>query len=188
MRKKIKNVNVKNCFNTLILSLIGLLLVFTPFVFGNGKLLLLLDLFPFFGKKSISSFFDGSLLEFLNTFLSKKMSSTVLDILFIGFDILPLVFFGILILDIIFAIILMTTRLSFFRVLFKILSIIMGIILIITTLVSLIYISSCITLFAIGDVTTNELLCDSGIISISLVTIYSPLIIAKQFTWYKRLY
>ena len=188
MRKKIKNVNVKNCFNTLIICLIALLVAFVPFIFGSGEFVFYFETLPFIGDESIVVSTAYSYGFTLGYFINGTLPEIVYELLEIVVKWQALAYFAIIALDIIFAILLIVTRWSFLRVLFKIISILLGIILIPLTLLNLCYILGYVLMIIEGVYEFRFLFNSFGILPIFMTIVFSVLLIAKQFTWFKKLY
>ena len=190
MRKYIKNVNKRNAFNTILFCLLAILVAFIPFTIGSSaSFSFYFETFPLIGDNSFGDkfcdstyflfdllyYFDLSFLDVIAEFLE----------IFVGF--LPIIFYGIIALDLIFSILLLIFRQSWLRKIFKILSIIMGIVMVVITLLYLTFLVG-IILNAIIDLDFFALIDEYGLFAILFTTGFSMVATVKQFTWFKKLY
>jgi hypothetical protein len=188
MRKKIKNVNVKNCFNTLIICLLALLVAFVPFIFGSGMFVFFFETLPFIGDGSVITATQISYGYTLSCFFTEAFPEIFYKILEIITNWQAIAYFAIIGLDIVFAVLLIVTRFSFLRVLFKIISILLGIILILLTIFNLLYIFGYVLMIFNGEFAFQYLFNSFGVLPVFASLVFCVLLIGKQFTWFKKLY
>ena len=188
MKKHIRNVNVKNTFNTIIFSLIALLFLFVPFsIKSSSNFVMLYEKFPIIGDEVAGEAISGLLYMLVSPLyeIDFELLWLILDGLVEFSYYLPVILFAIFVVDLVFAITLLIFRRNFIRVLFKILSIFLGLTLILIAIILITYMS--ITIIAFGF-TTEMLFNDAGMFSISSSILISLVISVKQFTWFKKLY
>lgn len=188
MKKHIRNVNVKNTFNTIIFSLIALLFLFVPFsIKSSSNFVMLYEKFPIVGDEVAGEAISGLVYTLISPLyeIDFEILWTLLDALFEFSYYLPVVLFSIFGLDLIFAITLLIFRRNWIRILFKILSILMGLTLILIAIILTTYVF--IVTLALGF-STELLFNDAGMFSICTSIFISLVIAIKQFTWFKKLY
>lgn len=189
MRKYVKNVNVKSCFNVIVVCLLAALPALVPFIFGSGVLVFYYETLPYVGDASIveaTVIPFGAVLSLL-PINNPNLASVIMQVVAYICSYHSLVYFGILALNLVLALILVITRWSFIRVIARILSIIMGIAMILLTIVNLIYVIGYV-LLAINGIGIQFLLNSFGVLPIFFCLDFCIILTVKQFRWFKKLY
>ncbi len=179
-----RNVWVKQCFVTIIVSLIALCVLFIPLSFNGGPTAL--STMPIIG--------DGSYLE-LQKYIAGGLSalagldSTMTDLIGMILNYSIYAFIGILALDIVFALFLILTKSVIARVFFKILSIIFAIAFVGIALAQLVQILGYVG-WTLHDISSEVKMCpqiDAFVFAIS-VLIVSIVMVNRQKNWFARWY
>lgn len=190
MRKYIKNVNVKNCFNVIVIGLLAIFAALLPFVFGTGTLVFYYETLPFIGDPEVivtATFVPlETLLSFFN--LNEKMFEMISNVFYLIASFHSLIYFGVILLDLAFAVLLIITRWTWLRWIFRLCSIIFGLIMIFLTLVYVLYIVGYVLLMLNGLFTINYLFNSFGIVPITYCLVFTVILIPKQFKWFRKLY
>lgn len=190
MRKYIKNVNVKNCFNVIVIGLLAIFAALLPFVFGTGTLVFYYETLPFFGNPEVitaaTAIPFAKLLSFLP--LNQSMLDMISNLLLYVCSFHSLIYFGIILLDLIFAVLLIITRWQWLRWIFRLCSIIAALLMIFLTLVYVLYIVGYVLIMLEGTFTINYLLNSFGILPITYCLVFTVILVPKQFKWFRKLY
>lgn len=190
MRKYIKNVNVKNCFNVIVIGLLAMFAALMPFIFGTGTLIFYYETLPIFGDGEVIK--AATVLPFARILslvkINESMYEMISNILLYLSAYHSLVYFGIILLDIVFAILLILTRWVWLRWLFRLFSIIFGILMISLTLVYVLYIVGYVLIMLDGTFKFNYLFNSFGLVPIIYCLVFAVILIPKQFKWFKKLY
>jgi hypothetical protein len=186
--KIIRNVSVKQCFGTILFSLVMCLSVLIPFTFGSSGLTSVLNYLPFIGNGDILVT-SPSILSGVSSLF--KFDESVMEIIKTILDYDTAVFYGILLFNIVASLFLAITRLTFLRAFFKFISIIAGFAMIGLVASSIVHIAGFAGLFIMGIAPMDQLmplLEESGILFSLATLIISAFMIKKQFRWYDRLW
>lgn len=184
--KPIKNVSVKQCVSTIIISLIALCVIFIPITFGNIGIKLTYKSLPLVGDGTLQ-LIQADIAMGFSLLINQDISSLVSTALNIG----TIAFFVILLANILFSLILIITRSQICRIIFKTYTILAGFVMICILLLSLIHIGGIIGLIVKGEVELEAimtLLEKSAILTMLGMAIMSGVLISKQFKWFTRLY
>ncbi len=181
----VKNINVGQCVGTIFACLFACLIVFVPFNFGEAGFKFFKDAMPILGDGSYESTHFLMTSNFLQAFNLNFQSVFELLSRYV-----PYIFFGIIAIDIVMALLLIIFQLTFFRVLFKIISIIFAFAMLGVALYYVIYIVGFILpiLNVVEPVNIMTHLEASGILYALVIMIFAFSFIGKQFKWFAKLY
>jgi hypothetical protein len=183
--KQIKNVNVAQCIKTIIISIIALCVVFVPITFGNAGLNFTFSGLPLIGNGLLTKAQLGAANGFnLLTGLDVNLVATILNITAIAY-------FVILILNILFAFILIISRSEICRLIFKIYTIIAGVLMIVVLFASIVHIVGFAGLIIQAVIPLEEIMTaieTSAILTALAMSILSGITIGSQFKWFEKLY
>ena len=185
----VKNVNVKQCFFTIIGALLGCLVLLLPATFGD-QFTFLFEYTPFisefdrFDMTSTSTILQGLTALF-------KLDESILQYAILAFTYAPYAYFGILALDVLFALLLIITRSQILRVLFKIISILLAIVMLAFALCYIAYIVGFAGLFIFAIYKIEDALTainNSGILVALGFVVFGFIFTKKQLKWFAKLY
>ena len=193
--KHIKNVNVKQCVFTIIISLIMVAVAFIPLTFGNAGYNFAFK--SLIGGNAEKQIFADALLTGFNglfTVFGMKDSPIVLTVVTVmGYA--TYAYFGILALNIVMALILAVSRSEALRVVFKVISIIAGVLMLVIAVAYLAHFVGCIfatiSSMQLGEDFLNSLLSTidtCGLLFSVGMVIFASIMVKKQFKWFAKLY
>jgi hypothetical protein len=184
-KNPIKNVNVSQCIKTIIISIIALCVLFVPITFGNSGFNFTFSGLPLIGNGLLSSAQVESAYGFsLLTGLDANLVALLLNIASIAY-------FVILILNVIFAIILIISRNEICRLIFKIYTIVAGVLMILVLLMSIVHIIGFAGLIIQAVIPIEQAMTaveTSAILTAFAMSILSGALIGSQFRWFEKLY
>lgn len=184
----VKNVDLKQCIGTIIYALIALCIVFVPITFGEAGLSSAYNALPVIGDGSFGYMQAKALQGFMAVTHMELSSVNFLAYLFAGGT---YAYFIIFILDIIFCIVLFITRSEITRLIFKIISIIAGVIMLINGFACILYIVGFAGLFIQAIIPADQIMValeTSGILFIIAMMLFSFFAVKKQIKWFAKLF
>ena len=181
MSSRFKKVSVKKCISLVIFSIVAaLLFAFIPFSFGTEDgLIFTYKLLPVLSKGEISLYIT----KVLNAiaFAIPTIPVQVLEIIYIVFNYGIYAIMLIFVLDLVFGLLLAITRSNVLRIIFKILGIFMGIAMILSMLLFIIYLIGSICLL-ISGVEFLTVLKTQGFILAVVMIVICPICAKKNFS------
>ncbi len=189
MSEKIyKNVNFKQCINTIIWSIIGLVVFLIPMTFGSAGLRCAYEGAPFIGDGTLASIQAANAVGLVSVFhLDAQMVETVANLL----NLATTIYIGILAMNVLFCLLLFITRSQILRLIFKIISILAGFFMIINLFCNLAHIIGFAGLFIMGNAPMDNIMLaleSSGILFALGMMVLSGRLAYKQFKWYDKRY
>ncbi len=185
-KKLVRNVSVKQCVATIIFSLVVCLLTFIPYTFGNAGLNFTFKFLPLIGNGEIMNtpeLITNGLVSLLS------LDASVMDILTIGLNYYVVVFYGIVLFDILAAIVLIIFRNNVLRIIFKVISIIAGIVMLLIAVLGIVYILGLVGGIASGTIQLDNVIShleNTGILFILILIIFACFMSIKQFRWFGK--
>lgn len=184
----VKNVNVKQCFGTIFMSLIAACVALIPVTFGSGGINMLYTRLPLVGDET----FIVQSVSFVPFFGEvTKLGADVIEILAMVMEYAPYAYFGILAANIVFSLLLIITRSQILRFIFKIITIFAGFAMLIVALNYIVYIVGFAGLFIQGTIPAEQImqyLETSGILVALGFVIMGFSMTGKQFRYFSKLY
>ncbi len=182
-----KSVSISQLIKTLIICLCFALVCLIPIMI-DPSVAFFFETLPFIGHPEyLFSMAEINYFAFMTQIGAESIEAirVVASICTYGFQYSVYAFFGILILNILFALLLLIIRANVLRVIFKVFSIIFGILSIVMATFFLIYIAALVTLAIMGaDLMTIAFEC-LGIHAIVMFAL-SIVLATRQFKWYSR--
>ncbi len=184
--KLVSNVSVKQCIATIIFSIVVCALSLIPYTFGSMGFNFTFKYLPLIGNGEIMQT-SNIITDGLVTLFG--LSTDIINILALGLNYFIVIFFGIAIFDILAATLLAIFRNNIIRIIFKIISIIAGVAMILIALLSMVYILGLIGGIASGTIQLENMVSvleSSGILFILVMMIFACFMAIKQFRWFGR--
>ncbi len=184
MSKNKKHVWIAQCVRILLFTLFVCCTIFIPFSITDDGIVYSFSKFPLMGDASIA---DNFIFVVQNLQQLTNLSEEIMIYVSYAYEYCLYAFYGILALDFIFALVLIITRLNLLRVLFRIVVILCGFVMLAILVLCLGYIVAYIySAFASGDFNNLlPVLQEKGIIFAFGLTIFSGIMIKKQFSWFE---
>ncbi|MBE5734064.1 MAG: hypothetical protein E7347_03325 [Clostridiales bacterium] len=184
----VKNVNVKQCFGTIFMSLIAACVALIPVTFGSVGINFLYESLPLVGDETFLLLSESMLPGFAKV---TKLGTDVIDILAIVMEYAPYAYFGILAANILFSLLLIITRSQILRAIFKVITIFAGIAMLVVALNYLVYIIGFAGYFIQGEVPVEQIMAKlevSGLLPALGLFIMGLSMTGKQFRYFAKLY
>ena len=187
--KHVKNVNIKQCFLTILGVIFGCVALVLPATFGNEFTFLFMHMPIINNIESFDLTSTTNILFGLQALFG--LETSLLETLGLIYSYAPLIYFGILGLDFVMALFLIITRSQIFRVIFKLFSIVFAFAMLAFALLYLAYIVGFAGLFIHSLIKIENLLSSldkSGILVALGFVILGFTFMKKQFKWFAKLY
>lgn len=192
-QKHVKNVDVKQCIYTLVICVLILIVAFIPLTFGSAGYNLAIKSLPVVGEESskiylanaIQSGVEGFLMIVgLNTASYVNLFDKIFAFATYGFYIAIIIDFSM-------ALLLLILRSELLRIIFKMISIVLGFFMIATLLLFIVEFFGIFGHLIMGAVAVEDFLTfieTTGILYSLGMIIASAIMIKRQFVWFSRLY
>ncbi len=185
----VKNVNVKQCVFMIIGTILGMLILLVPATFGD-KLTFFFQHIPFLsGINKFDLTSTALMMQGLAGLLG--LTEQITSLLSTIFSFTPFVYFGILVFDFIFSLLLIIIRSEKLRLICKIISIILSIVMFFICILYLIYIIGFLGLIIKGILPFDQIsssINSSGILLALAFVFFSFIFFIKQIKWFAKLY
>lgn len=184
----VKNVNVKQCFGTIFMSLIAACVALIPVTFGAAGINMLYTQLPLVGDETFIATSLSTLVGFAEV---TKLGADIIEILAMVMEYAPYAYFGILAANIVFSLLLIITRSQILRLIFKIITIIAGFAMLAVALCYIVYIVGFAGFFIQGTIPADQImqhLETSGILVALGFVIMGFSMTGKQFRYFAKLY
>ncbi len=184
----VKNVNIKQCFGTIFMSLIAACVALIPVTFGATGINMLYTQLPLVGDETFIATSLSTLVGFAEV---TKLGADIIEILAMVMEYAPYAYFGILTANIVFALLLIITRSQILRFIFKIISILAGFAMLAVALNYIVYIVGFAGFIIQGAIPPENIMSSlesSGILAALGFVIMSFSMTGKQFRYFAKLY
>ena len=188
MEKDIKNIDVEQCILIIICTAIFSCIAFVPITFGEQGIKLTLSALPYIGDNYCLTIQTNAFTSLFNTINIQGVTLPQL----IGFaNFCTFLFFFILVADLLFAVILLIFRSETCRVIFRIVSIIFGITMLLIAFIHLLQFIGAIMYMASASTEIKEALLkidNSGILTAISLIVLSFVMCKRQFKWFTTIW